>query len=158
MQNRYFTISVVVALLFAGAVAGYAIPAGKTGATSRLILDNTGGRVIFTHEVHAGEYGLDCGDCHHDGVEGQGYRPCGACHPAEFDEGFRVGHAKAFPGREACPRCHGDQPDGQPFPGRVPDMSSLPARGEAFHAQCRGCHEANGGPFDEDTCYQCHAR
>ncbi|WFS63940.1 cytochrome c3 family protein [Pseudodesulfovibrio thermohalotolerans] len=151
-------ISTVVALLFAGAVAGYAIPVEKRETPTRCILDNTGGRVIFTHGVHAEDYGLDCDDCHHDDVEGQARLECGGCHPAEFGEEFRLGHAKAFFGRETCPRCHVDVPDGPPPLDELPDVEFIPVRGDAFHTQCRGCHESNGGPFDEDSCTRCHAR
>ena len=69
MQNRYFIISAVVVLLFAGAVVGYAIPEEKQEVPARIILDNTGGRVVFSHRTHADDYGFDCADCHHDGLE-----------------------------------------------------------------------------------------
>lgn len=158
MQNRYFIISAIVALLFAGAVVGYAIPVEKQEVPARVILDNTGGRVVFAHKVHAEEYGFDCEDCHHDGVDGETYLPCGACHPTEFDERFRADHPKAFPDREACLRCHDVVPEGPLSAEERPDAEFIPVRGEAFHALCVGCHEENGGPFGDDACYQCHAR
>lgn len=158
MQNRYFIISAAVGLLFAGAVAGYAIPVERQEVPARVILDNTGGRVVFAHGLHAGDYGAECEDCHHDGVEGERYLPCGACHPAEFDETFRTGHPKAFPDQAACLRCHDEAPTGPLAADTRPDIESIPTRGEAFHALCTGCHEESGGPFGDDACYQCHAR
>ncbi|WP_338666575.1 cytochrome c3 family protein [Pseudodesulfovibrio methanolicus] len=158
MQNRYFIISSVVALLFAGAVVGYAIPVEKQEVPARVILDNTGGRVVFAHRVHAEDYGSACDDCHHDGLEGEAYLPCGTCHPAEFDETFRAEHQKAFPDRKACLRCHDEVPTGPLAEDARPDIESIPTRGEAFHTLCMGCHEENGGPFGDDACYQCHAR
>ncbi|MBW2058140.1 MAG: cytochrome c3 family protein [Deltaproteobacteria bacterium] len=37
------------------------------------------GRVIFTHTMHFEDYGLDCGDCHHEDLEG-GMTKCINCH------------------------------------------------------------------------------
>jgi hypothetical protein len=158
LQNRYFIISAVVALLFVGAVVGYAIPEEKQEVPARIILDNTGGRVVFSHRTHADDYGFDCADCHHDGLESGEYLPCGACHPAEFDETFRREHPKAFPDKEACLRCHDEVPNGPLSADERPDIESIPTRGEAFHSLCMNCHEENGGPYGEDACYQCHAR
>lgn len=159
LKNRYFIISAIVALLFAGAVIGYAIPVEKQDVPARVILDNTGGRVVFAHQVHAQDYGADCEDCHHDGIEGEkSYLPCGACHPAEFDEQFRLNHPKAFSDQKACLRCHDGVPAGPLPKDQWPDVESIPTRGEAFHTLCMGCHEENGGPFGDDACYQCHAR
>lgn len=148
----------IVALLFVVAVIGYAIPAEQQKVPARAVLDNTGGRVLFSHRKHAEEYASDCTDCHHDGIEGERYLPCGACHPKEFDEDFRRNHQKAFPDKKACLRCHDAVPTG-PLPAdERPDTASIPTRGDAFHQSCMGCHKENGGPQGEDACYQCHEK
>jgi len=114
---------------------------------------------VFSHRMHADDYGFDCADCHHDGMESGNYLPCGSCHPKEFNDEFRKNHQKAFPDKEACKRCHGDIPSGKILTeDEEPDIESIPTRGEAFHQQCMGCHEENGGPYGEDSCYECHAR
>lgn len=37
------------------------------------------GQVTFTHMIHVEEYGFDCGDCHHEDLEG-GMSKCTNCH------------------------------------------------------------------------------
>ncbi|GAB7022384.1 hypothetical protein JCM12178A_09420 [Salidesulfovibrio brasiliensis] len=122
-----------------------------------MILDNTGGRVIFTHQAHTEEYGFDCADCHHDGIGQDEPISCGSCHPAAFDETFRAEHQKAFPDEEACLRCHYDVPGEELAEDNRPDTDFIPTRADAFHGQCMTCHEEFGGPYGDDTCYDCHA-
>lgn len=158
LQRRYFLISLIVGLSFLVAVIGYAIPPEKEKVPARVVLDNTGGRVLFSHRTHAEEYHTDCADCHHYGLEGGTSLPCGACHPPEFNDEFRLNHQKAFPDKAACLRCHDEAPTGPLAEGERPDIESIPTRGDAFHTMCQGCHEQGGGPFGADACYQCHER
>lgn len=37
------------------------------------------GQVTFTHTMHIEDYGIDCGDCHHEDMEG-GMAKCTNCH------------------------------------------------------------------------------
>ncbi|QJB57477.1 cytochrome c3 family protein [Pseudodesulfovibrio sp. zrk46] len=158
MQSRYFLISVIVTVLLAVAAAGYLIPVEKQEVQARVVMDNTGGRVIFTHKFHADDYGFDCTDCHHDDIEADTFLSCGSCHPKEFDADFRANHQNNFPSEEACLRCHDDVPTGELAEEDRPDIENIPLRADAFHAQCMDCHEENGGPYGDDTCYECHAR
>lgn len=159
MQNRYVPIAVTVALLLAVALYGYATPVSRPDVPPRVVLDNSGGRVFFDHGAHAEDYGYECTECHHDGVEGRRPLPCGTCHARNFDEAFARTHADSFPNREYCARCH----DVEPAPGLskddLPDKDLLPLRSDAFHGQCLGCHESvDAGPYGEDSCTTCHAK
>jgi hypothetical protein len=158
LKSRYFIIATIVAVCFATAIAGYVIPADKPDVPTRVIMDNAGGRVIFTHQFHSADYGFDCIDCHHDDTGSDKFLPCGTCHPTEFNEQFRTEHQKRFDSDEACLRCHDDVPTGPLTEDERPDISNIPLRAEAFHTQCMGCHEENGGPYGDDSCYECHAR
>ncbi|CCH50295.1 Pentaheme cytochrome c [Pseudodesulfovibrio piezophilus C1TLV30] len=158
LQRRYLTIAAIIAALFVIAIAGYMIPVEKQDVPARIVMDNTGGRVIFSHQAHAEDYGFDCIDCHHDDIGSDTFLACGTCHPAEFNDDFRVNHQKAFPSDEACLRCHDDVPTAPLAEDERPDIENIPLRAEAFHTQCMGCHEENGGPYGDDSCYQCHAR
>lgn len=172
VQSRYTTIRILCALLAAVALVGYLLPEGVgsrlSGGSSdlppRILLDNGGGRVIFTHAAHAEDYGFDCVDCHHDDAgDPQQPVPCGTCHPKEFDARFAAEHRYAFPSQGYCLRCHYDQPDMDAAPGSMaeedrPDKEFIPTRMDAFHAQCMDCHRDMGaGPYEDDECSVCHA-
>lgn len=158
MKRRYFPIAVTVAACLVAALVGYSMPAAEQDAPTRVVMDNTGGRVIFSHMSHIDDYGLDCADCHHDDTGLDTYLPCGACHPTEFNEEFRTSHAKNFPSQEACLRCHDEVPEGPLAPEERPLKEDIPLRAEAFHSLCMGCHEENGGPYGSDSCNECHSR
>ncbi len=122
------------------------------------MLDNSGGRVIFTHVTHTEDFGYECSDCHHDEIGQDKPLPCGSCHPKAFDEKFRKAHQKNFANTEACLRCHENVPTGPLAEEDRPDTENIPLRSEAFHTQCMSCHENDGGPYGENSCYTCHAR
>jgi hypothetical protein len=158
LKNRYIpiiTISVVLALV---AAVGFLIPPAVQDAPTRVVLDNSGGRVIFNHLTHVDDYGLECSDCHHDDIGQDTPIACGNCHPAAFDKKFKAEHMKNFKSDEACLRCHDEKPTGPLSEEDRPDIESIPTRSEAFHKQCMSCHEDMGGPYGEDSCYECHAR
>lgn len=159
MQRKYIPITIIVAVLAAAAVTGFLMPAPAPETPVRVIMDNTGGRVLFTHQAHADEYGFDCTDCHHDDTDEDTFLACGTCHPRAFDETFRKEHQKAFESKDSCLRCHYDIPEGQTLPEEDrPYTEDIPLRLDAFHGQCMTCHEEYGGPTEEDSCYECHAR
>ncbi|WP_054649373.1 cytochrome c3 family protein [Salidesulfovibrio brasiliensis] len=157
MKSRYTPLLIILAVLAITAAVGYTLPTEAQDVPPRVILDNTGGRVIFTHQAHTEEYGFDCADCHHDGIGQDEPISCGSCHPAAFDETFRAEHQKAFPDEEACLRCHYDVPGEELAEDNRPDTDFIPTRADAFHGQCMTCHEEFGGPYGDDTCYDCHA-
>lgn len=157
MSKRYFPITILTAVLLLVALFGYLRIVPAQDNPTRVVLDNPGGRVLFSHQHHAEDLGLDCADCHHDGGSPRLPEACGSCHPAVFDKNYAQAHVKTFKGSTACSRCH-TQP---PTPGGVftdrPDVSALPLRTEAFHRQCMDCHERSGvGPYGKDSCQACH--
>lgn len=161
LQQRYVPIAVTVAVLLVGALIGYVMPTADAAAPARVVLDNSGGRVIFTHAVHADDYGYECADCHHDGVEDENATPisCGSCHPKSFDEEYAKNHQKMFPSEEYCLRCHDEDPASGVTEDTRPDKDMMLTRADAFHGQCMDCHKAeDAGPYDEDSCYTCHAK
>ena len=158
LNKKFVPIAVILVVFLGVAVAGYVHVPAEQDVPARVVMDNNGGRVIFTHAVHAEEYGAECDDCHHDDIGHDVSLACGTCHPAAFDEQFRAEHAAAFPSEEACLRCHDDVPQGPLAEEDRPSVEDIPLRADAFHAQCMSCHEENGGPYGEDSCYECHAR
>lgn len=158
LKKRYFSITAIVAVMFLVALSGYLRLQAKHDVPARVIMDNNGGRVIFTHQAHAQDYGFECADCHHDNIGQDQPLACGSCHPSAFDEKFRVEHQKTFPNDEACMRCHSETPTGPLAKEDKPDTEIIPTRADAFHNQCMSCHEESGGPYGKDSCYDCHAR
>ncbi|MGE4292418.1 MAG: cytochrome c3 family protein [Desulfovibrio sp.] len=157
MNKHLLAILGVTGALFLASAVGYILPAPADGPPARVILDNTGGRVVFAHLVHAQDYGLDCADCHHDEGDPERPVPCGACHPAAFDASWAAEHPKSFADKKMCLRCHDKDPSGGVAPEDKPDASWIPVRTEAFHSQCMGCHESMSGPAGDGSCKSCHA-
>lgn len=157
-NNKYIPIAAIVAVLLVSAVALLLWPEERRADPVRVVMDNAGGRVIFTHLTHVEDYGYDCTDCHHDDIGQASPVACGNCHPPEFGDGFRTGHASRFESDEACLRCHDEKPVGPLKAEDRPSTEDIPLRADAFHRQCMQCHEENGGPYGDDACNECHAR
>lgn len=161
MHKRYVPIAVVVAVCIVVAAVGYLLPQDSPDAPTRVVMENSGGRVFFTHQLHAEDLGLACEDCHHDGLVEEGAKPlpCATCHPKEFDDEFRLKHQKSFPSNDYCERCHYTEPSADMPDEDRPDTDMLPLTGDAFHWQCMGCHESMGaGPYGDESCTECHAK
>ena len=112
--------------------------------------------VAFSHRIHDGLTGGDCGTCHHRYSSDEKDRvgtdikelhasieiklggPCSACHDN------MAGHEP-----QSCARCHG-----------LPNEEDSPARiglKGAYHRQCIGCHERQAKPTSAPTeCADCH--
>ncbi len=105
----------------------------------RLALQASTGRVVFDHQTHAQDYGLECGACHHHPMDASETQSCGVCHNLPED-----GSAPS-----SCLDCH----DPEDF-----DISTVPNRADAFHGQCAGCHLNNGAGPMKDDCGLCHVR
>ncbi|BBD07378.1 cytochrome c3 family protein [Desulfovibrio ferrophilus] len=159
MHKRYVPIVVTIAVLLAVAIVGYSQPPVVQKSPTRVLMVNNGGRVFFTHAIHADDYGYDCADCHHDGVEGAEPIACGSCHPKAFDGLFKEVHQRAFPSKEYCERCHDSEPVSSMSDDERPDSDMLLTRADAFHGQCMDCHKAeDAGPYGEESCSTCHAK
>ncbi len=132
----------------------------------------------WSHEDHFGYASDDCQACHHGEDIEPSPQACRDCHSPE-------GAAAKIPLREAvharCEPCHADKfeakltgcadchelkradkslAEGAPaanFPACASCHFTMPARMDAFHQNCMGCHEKVGkGPAGADQCKQCH--
>lgn len=89
-KERVLALALLCALLIVGVVCYITFPSKSPDLPVRILM-STGGmadKVIFTHDVHAGEdYGLSCLDCHHtaDDEESE-MEKCSDCHMDEADE------------------------------------------------------------------------
>ncbi len=99
-------ITIVCIVLALIALAGYLRPASTQEMPVRLLFDNKGGDVVFSHSKHAEGYGISCEQCHHESDQPSPTPvPCGTCHPAEYDAAFIEGHQAEIDG-QYCNRCH----------------------------------------------------
>ncbi len=112
--------------------------------------------VLFSHRIHDGLTGGDCGVCHHRHSSEEGDRigvdlkeyhdlmgmklggPCASCHD----------DMSSHP-PQSCARCHG-------LPNEKDSPSRIGLKG-AYHRQCIGCHEQQLKPaFAPTACASCH--
>ncbi len=132
--------SLAIYFLFLGVLSYAVFSAEKPETPVRVMFNSAPGKVLFDHTTHTGDsgYGLECKDCHHHPLEEEAdLSACGKCHIQ--------GQAEPLP--VSCQDCH--EAD------EIEDTEML-KRGDAFHAQCIGCHqEFGGGPID---CAECHVK
>lgn len=115
-------------MLLAG-LAGYLLPEPSEAVPPRMLMDNAGGRVVFTHKAHStpgGTYGDSaCVACHHElNIAPDSIRNaatpdvlgCKACHGTADDPAFVEKHHQMYyngkNGEESCMRCHHMRFDG----------------------------------------------
>jgi len=129
---------IAVVLLVVGVLSYTAFSAKAPEEPLRMVFPGAAGSVLFDHQAHASGYDLACTACHH--------------HPEEPDEDAKM---------TSCSECHVFPKDGS-----LPDsciacheadevsLDGIPAKTDAFHAQCIGCHkEGEAGPVE---CAACH--
>jgi len=103
----------------------------------RIMFKTAAGKIIFDHQSHNADYGIECIDCHHHFEEEEtGFRACGDCHV----------HPDAEPPTAVCMECHEED--------EVDAGEDALKRADAFHNQCIGCHEEND--IEPVQCSGCH--
>jgi len=129
---------IAAVLLIVGVLSYSGFSAKAPDEPLRLVFTGAGGSVLFNHQVHAADYSLSCNACHHhpsEPEEGASMMACKACHVFPSDGSLPA----------ACLSCHGAD---------EVSLEGIPARTDAFHNQCIGCHKESGsGPVE---CAACH--
>ncbi|MDY0221190.1 MAG: cytochrome c3 family protein [Desulfobacterium sp.] len=105
-SKRNLKIALLLAgiLLITGIICYAAFPPPSPEEPVRLMFQNAAGKVLFTHEAHLADYGLDCLDCHHN-IEDDEIYNCGECHGKTGDE-YMPSRTDAF--HSQCIGCHED--------------------------------------------------
>jgi hypothetical protein len=144
IKERKLAFYLAGILLVVGAISYAAFPEKAPEEPIRIMFTSVSGNVLFDHQTHGAEtgYGLSCVDCHHHPEEEgeEDFRACGDCHQIPQEDASTP---------EACLDCH-DESD-------VEDTEMIKSA-DAFHSQCRGCHEDFGaGPGNgPEACSSCH--
>ena len=143
MRERKFAYYLAGILLVVGTISYAAFPVKTPEQPIRIMFKSVSGNVLFDHKTHGSDsgYGNSCEDCHH--------------HPGEGEADLR-----------ACKDCHQIPPEGESVPKACLDChdatevedTEIMKSSDAFHAQCRGCHEDFGeGPGNgSEECSSCH--
>ncbi len=165
LQKTFYRVAIVLILIGLG---GYLWPSSAKDMPTKILFDNKGGDVMFSHLTHTVDYSIACKDCHHEGGDQSNVLSCGVCHPASYTPEFRTEHQKWFPEKWQCLRCHHEEDRNTPGNEYQNCMEChddatpaelVPTRTVAFHNKCMGCHEEFGeGPYGEEECKACHVR
>lgn len=135
-----------VAVLIALAGTGVAGPVGQEAAVPDVMeLED----VIFPHEMHVDDLGIECRECHHETDAAKLKSP----HPdyfADFWINCRICHHESQTPRAAqrCSECHHDNP----FDIADETRSSK----VVIHKSCWSCHEVGLGANASASCATCH--
>jgi Zn finger protein HypA/HybF involved in hydrogenase expression len=155
---RYFLAVVSVTILVAASLPSDAAPS-KAVATeaatleipSEIAISSSVGKVVFRHQMHIGDLGIKCANCHHQinakqlntphpDYFGSSWINCKTCHA----ESAKIAQ-KAY----RCSECH------QTRPKNITD-ESLSAK-VVIHKQCWKCHAVGAGKEASIVCEKCHS-
>lgn len=150
LKKRYLIISLVTAALVVVSAAGYLVPEKQHKLPVRILFDNSGGKVIFTHLAHHRDYQIPCEDCHHEGGEHVAHSPlpCGSCHPVAFNQDYVRDHVNSFPDKSFCVKCHHAE---------FGSLNFDHTRHEEYaDGDCQMCHHGPDIESEPQRCENCH--
>ena len=164
-NNLKLIVLVVLAVVSIGV---YCIPGKLEKVPTRVLLENLGAKVIFSHKTHANNYGFGCGDCHHESSDPiESVLACGTCHGslpanAELAEIAKTGDGKTPLGpmpyhdtnlvtdKNACLTCHHLE--------FVQKDWGHDKHAEEFGLDCDTCHHSDTDIEPEPmNCNSCHS-
>ncbi len=101
-RDLKIAIVMMVVFLITGIICYASFTPSAPEEPIRLMFQNKGGKVLFTHSVHAGNYTGSCQDCHHNLDYDETYN-CSACHEETGDESMP---SRADAMHSQCIGCH----------------------------------------------------
>lgn len=150
MHKRLIPITILTGVLFITALVGYLIPQASDEPPVRVLLENKGGKVIFTHQAHADMQNQDCGICHHTSGKDSAPPRCSSCHVATFDEAFVQSHQDSMDEKQ-CGACH--------HPKANTDKFSHETHMDEYAADdCTACHHDESIESEPQACANCHEK
>ncbi|TWI64620.1 class III cytochrome C family protein [Desulfobotulus alkaliphilus] len=106
--KKLLAVAIVLSLLGFGAYTLF--PAQPPMEPVRILFEGKAGNVLFDHQIHAENYGLDCASCHHNLEYGDDTFSCLACHEKDSDDPFMLSYMDAL--HDQCIQCHEDEQAG----------------------------------------------
>ncbi len=172
MQKRYVPVMFILLIALVVGAVGYLMPKEEVSEVPiRVLLENTGGAVVFDHAVHADYYGMPCESCHHEiefatdpAAAEADILACGSCHGADFkSEDYASMHMAEFSTDLQCVTCHHYQ-----FEDSDPDTNFHHEKLTRNMDNCLACHNEVSNPeklatdpdfmmdFAQASCATCH--
>jgi len=149
LPKRYHIISIILIILIFIALAGYLNSAGDKETSVRILIDDCGGKVVFSHLAHHRDYKISCVKCHHEKSGDQTDSvACGLCHPVAFNQNYIENHKSFFPDKKTCVRCHHVE-----FIKAGFDHSSH----MSYADDCTECHHEPDIEPEPRACISCHS-
>ena len=148
MQRRYLPIAILTGILFVAALTGYLIPARSDGPPMRILLDNKGGKIIFTHQAHIDTQDQSCVTCHHTSGNEQSPPSCTSCHVKAFDDTFIANHQDSIDERY-CISCHHPT-------ATIGNFSHDNHVNDYAKDDCQACHHDKTIEPEPQACSDCH--
>jgi hypothetical protein len=109
-REKIIAYCAAIVLFVVGMVCYAALPEKQPEEPVRIMFQSTGGKVLFTHNIHTSEdnYGFYCIDCHHYWDEDPDVKPvsCSECHMTESEEEDIPKRSDAL--HDQCMGCHED--------------------------------------------------
>ncbi len=146
------------------AAAGAASPVAASAATAspaaqprsseppvEIRIASSVGEVVFHHQAHVADFGVDCAECHHQ----INAKALTTPHPNYLQSSWvncRTCHDDSGPAKPAaysCAACH------RTNPAQIAD-ETLSAK-VVVHRQCWKCHEVGTGQQASEACAACHS-
>lgn len=110
MQQSFPKILLVIALLLSGAGLGayvlFPAPGPDGGEPVRMLFEGKAGNVLFDHQTHVQDYGIDCASCHHNLEDGDDTYSCAVCHEEISEDEYMLSLTDAL--HQQCIQCHTD--------------------------------------------------
>ncbi|MGL1862129.1 MAG: cytochrome c family protein [Pseudodesulfovibrio sp.] len=150
LQRRYFPIAILTGILFIAALAGYLIPANSEGPPKRVLLENKGGKVVFTHKAHIDIEDQNCVSCHHTSGEVQEPPACATCHVKKFDDAFIADHQDSMDEKQ-CISCHHPK-------ASIANFSHDNHTEKYVEDDCQSCHHDESIEPEPQACSDCHGK
>ncbi|NDV19431.1 cytochrome C [Pseudodesulfovibrio sp. JC047] len=152
VKNTKTPVIFAAILLLVAATIGYLGSDQTQPMPTRILFENKGGKVVFSHLVHHRDYQIECGRCHHDRPGESIAKPgealaCGSCHPNEFNQEFADNHMDSFPDESYCVRCHHRE-----FDSLIFDHEAH----EEYASDCAECHHGTDIEPEPQKCSNCH--
>nr|WP_321257249.1 cytochrome c3 family protein [uncultured Pseudodesulfovibrio sp.] len=152
-NSKILPVILAAILLLAASAIGYVKTSEKAQMPARILFQNNGGKVIFSHLVHHRDYQINCVQCHHEKgtdemtMEDNKALDCGSCHPNEFNEEYINNHMDSFPNESYCVRCHHTEYEAVIFDHE---------EHKDYADDCYDCHHGKEIEPEPQKCANCH--
>lgn len=150
MHKRLFPIAILTGALIITALIGYLVSDTYEEPPVRILLENKGGKVLFSHQSHMVSQDQDCGVCHHTSGKEPSPPQCTSCHVKKIDEAFIATHQDTLEQKQ-CAACHHPK-------STIGNFSHENHTDDYVEDDCRACHHDESIEPEPQACSNCHGK